>query len=281
MTFEADVLLKTYDGGFSEKPHCEAHCKQSRNFCVELRSCSLCLTAGLTYCAVDALSFLGRIQHSRLEDARLPDLAGISLESSVRWMLDRQTTYLEEVDEYNEESGDLANIDTDSGPVSGSPSRPPQQTSTPATFLPHIGALYIDERPRASPPTINLREEDLRWAGFNGRHNKVADTCYCFWNTGAIAVRRLLVLECLNANQMQILGRIHLVERVKLRRYLLEKVQHIVGGFGKGIGDPPGMGLCFGVVRSVEGLTMIQRHPTCLPWPCRAGPAGRTGHQEH
>jgi hypothetical protein len=31
------------------------------------------------------------------------------------------------------------------------------------------------------------------------------------------------------------------VDSVGLRRYLLGKVQHIVGGFGKGVDDPPGM----------------------------------------
>lgn len=30
------------------------------------------------------------------------------------------------------------------------------------------------------------------------------------------------------------------VDEVRNRRYLLEKTQHLVGGFGKGPGDPPG-----------------------------------------
>lgn len=36
------------------------------------------------------------------------------------------------------------------------------------------------------------------------------------------------------------LGRLHLVDETRMQRYLLEKTQHTVGGFGKGIGEPPG-----------------------------------------
>ena len=36
------------------------------------------------------------------------------------------------------------------------------------------------------------------------------------------------------------LNRAHLVDIVALRRYLFEKTQHIVGGFGKGVNTAPG-----------------------------------------
>ena len=36
------------------------------------------------------------------------------------------------------------------------------------------------------------------------------------------------------------LGHLDLIDKARMRRYLLEKTQHIVGGFGKGIGEPPG-----------------------------------------
>ena len=39
------------------------------------------------------------------------------------------------------------------------------------------------------------------------------------------------------------LHQLGLVDIARMRRYLLEKTQHIVGGFGKGIGEPPGEGL--------------------------------------
>ena len=38
----------------------------------------------------------------------------------------------------------------------------------------------------------------------------------------------------------QMLHRLQLIDSVRCRQYLLDKVQHIVGGFGKGIGEPPG-----------------------------------------
>lgn len=37
----------------------------------------------------------------------------------------------------------------------------------------------------------------------------------------------------------QVLNRLHLIEPSSKRRYLLEKTQHLAGGFGKLPGDPP------------------------------------------
>ena len=47
------------------------------------------------------------------------------------------------------------------------------------------------DNPQSDPETrtLNFDDEDLQFAGFSGRPNKIADTCYCFWNTGALAVR--------------------------------------------------------------------------------------------
>ena len=36
------------------------------------------------------------------------------------------------------------------------------------------------------------------------------------------------------------LDRLNLVDAARNRRYLLEKTQHLIGGFGKGVGEPPG-----------------------------------------
>jgi geranylgeranyl transferase type-1 subunit beta len=35
-------------------------------------------------------------------------------------------------------------------------------------------------------PSINF---SLEWTGFNGRCNKIADTCYAFWVHGSLSVR--------------------------------------------------------------------------------------------
>ena len=37
----------------------------------------------------------------------------------------------------------------------------------------------------------------------------------------------------------QTLNQLNIIDRIALRRYLLDKVQHLVGGFGKMPGDPP------------------------------------------
>ncbi|KAL8874687.1 MAG: hypothetical protein Q9174_000027 [Haloplaca sp. 1 TL-2023] len=67
--------------------------------------------------------------------------------------------------------------------------------------------------------------EDLSWVGMTGRCNKVADTCYAFWAGGS-----LMMMDSL-----------HLLDMPALRRYLLEKTQHRIGGFGKLPGDAPGV----------------------------------------
>jgi len=59
--------------------------------------------------------------------------------------------------------------------------------------------------------------------GFNGRCNKVADSCYSWWICATL----------------QALGRLDLVDTDEVLRFLLERAQHVVGGFGKYPGDPP------------------------------------------
>jgi geranylgeranyl transferase type-1 subunit beta len=40
-------------------------------------------------------------------------------------------------------------------------------------------------------------------------------------------------------NTPQVLDHFHIIDQTAMRRYLLDKTQHIVGGFGKIPGDPP------------------------------------------
>ena len=44
------------------------------------------------------------------------------------------------------------------------------------------------------------------------------------------------------------LGKLDLVDADGIRRYLVEKVQHVIGGFGKGIDEPPGRDTTEGVL---------------------------------
>ena len=79
----------------------------------------------------------------------------------------------------------------------------------------------------SEPPSLARLslDENLRHVGFNGRCNKVADTCYTWWVGATLAT----------------LGKGDLVARVPARRFLLEKTQHLIGGLAKHPGGPPDM----------------------------------------
>ncbi|KAI5820804.1 terpenoid cyclases/protein prenyltransferase alpha-alpha toroid [Pyronema omphalodes] len=145
-----------YDGGISDRELGESH-------------------AGMTYCAVAALSLLGR-----LED-------GISNhEDLVRWLVQRQVPFEERHVMDDEEWADILATGTDAEKAAGIEIK-----------------LGADGKPI--------------WAGFHGRCNKKADTCYSFWIGGTLSILKKLHLMDLSAN----------------RRFLLEKTRHIIGGFMK------------------------------------------------
>ncbi|KDN67946.1 putative prenyltransferase and squalene oxidase [Colletotrichum sublineola] len=66
-------------------------------------------------------------------------------------------------------------------------------------------------------------DPNLRFVGFNGRCNKVADTCYCWWVGGTL----------------QMLDRASLIDAGPSRRFIMSKTQHLIGGFSKYPGGPP------------------------------------------
>ncbi|KAM0339910.1 hypothetical protein ACHAPU_010742 [Fusarium lateritium] len=68
-------------------------------------------------------------------------------------------------------------------------------------------------------------EIDYGHVGFNGRWNKKADTCYCWWVGGTLAM----------------LGNSSIINVNPSRRYLLDVTQHRIGGFSKAVGGPPDM----------------------------------------
>ncbi|RDA91103.1 hypothetical protein CP533_6694 [Ophiocordyceps camponoti-saundersi (nom. inval.)] len=65
--------------------------------------------------------------------------------------------------------------------------------------------------------------DECSHVGFNGRWNKKADTCYCWWVAGT--------LEMLDSRA--------LVNDTPTRHYLLDITQHRIGGFSKSTGGPP------------------------------------------
>lgn len=108
---------------------------------------------------------------------------------------------------------------------------------------------------------------DLNWTGYNGRCNKIADTCYAFWVGASLDVSHsnpmvfgltallpafpcalsllplfpaLYLIPSADNGLFQMLNHPSLPCRPSLRRWLLEKTaHHTLGGFGKLAGDLP------------------------------------------
>ncbi|KAF2842742.1 terpenoid cyclases/Protein prenyltransferase [Patellaria atrata CBS 101060] len=182
---------QTYDGGISEAPFHEAH-------------------AGFTYCAISTLSFLDRLPNGvgghlyHYGNVRLSGLTDLDL--TVRWFVSRQTTTLDD-----EEAADTYSDETDTTATCHDAHSFVKTRSVPAKS----DETCEKDRP---PPAV-----ELQWIGFNGRPNKVADTCYAWWTCASMAI----------------LGKLNLLSYTENQLYLLSKPQHAIGGFGKLPGDPP------------------------------------------
>ncbi|KAI1859406.1 hypothetical protein JX265_010409 [Neoarthrinium moseri] len=160
--------------------------------------------AGYGYCAVSALSILDLAE----EDAEEPNKslqAGIAdIPALVHYLVCRQFAYTDE-EEDEEEDEDGENED-------GENEGEPPETLTTDTPIPEMATLSIDY--------VNI-------AGFSGRLNKIPDTCYTWWVAGAL---RILDAALPGATS---------VDRASGRAFLLEKTQHVIGGFGKHVDRPP------------------------------------------
>lgn len=163
--------------------------------------------SGLNFCAVAALSCLDRTKEGRRTQGSACDANYVNMDHNIDWILQRQTTWVDEDDSSDED-------DNSSDDVPNQPDAPEQP---------------------AHPQPIP--------AGFNGRLGKMADTCYCFWNVGALAI----------------LNQQHLIDIHALRHYLCGKAQHMIGGFSKAPGAPPDvmhsyLGLAALAVQKEKGL---------------------------
>jgi geranylgeranyl transferase type-1 subunit beta len=126
---------QSHEGGIGQGPLLEAH-------------------SGLNYCGIASLSFISLLHQGRISVQKLAEDIDLDTQGCVRWMLDRQTTF---IDEDDSEDGD-----SDHG--------------ADTAAIPH------------EPDSQSLLGSEKSIAGFCGRSGKVADTCYCFWNVGALAV---------------------------------------------------------------------------------------------
>jgi len=203
---------------------------------------------GFTCCAIAALSFLGRLP---LKDSQKPDgkSRGVTnVHATLRWLASRQTATLDMddgLDTYNDE------------------------TDTSATCHDAHSFLDLDsvisKQGETNMKGVAHAHFELQWVGMNGRCNKVADTCYAYWVSAPL----------------KMLGYMDIVDQVPVRKWLLDKTQHLVGGFGKVTGDPPDMYHSFlglmvlamfgepGLQNVDEALCITDRakkHLESLPW---------------
>ncbi|KAI0450479.1 terpenoid cyclases/Protein prenyltransferase [Xylaria acuta] len=140
--------------------------------------------SGYAYCAVAALALLDSANPDPSATPHRYIHAGIpSIPSLVHFLVSRQSAYSDPRDD----DGD----DDDTAP-------PDLSSLSLSDAVPHL-------------------------TGFNGRLNKLPDTCYTWWNSGALSL----------------LGEDGLVSRGPARRFILEKTQHLIGGFAKHPGGPP------------------------------------------
>ncbi|OIW22611.1 terpenoid cyclases/Protein prenyltransferase [Coniochaeta ligniaria NRRL 30616] len=103
---------------------------------------------------------------------------------------------------------------------------------------------YVDPSPDEDddPDTSNFAfsslsiSDPLVSVAFNGRCNKVADTCYCWWVTGALSILPPVDMSSSHRGTSNVEV---MISRPAARRFLLDKTQHIIGGFSKHPGGPP------------------------------------------
>ncbi|KAI9766543.1 MAG: hypothetical protein M1840_006501 [Geoglossum simile] len=155
----------------------------------------------MTYCGIGALSFLNRLPDSlgdvafKVQELTKGDdisvLTGLpSLEETIRWLAERQVGYFPHEEDESEEDDEGKGAEK----VVPNPQRREGIAETVNEHLPY-GTHY---------------------AGFSGRRNKKADTCYSFWVGASLAI----------------LKKNDLIDACANRRFLLECTQHgILGGF--------------------------------------------------
>ena len=169
--------------------------------------------SGLNFCGIACLELLRRCEEQErglgLASLSLdpeqghPVFSDLDLQECVKYMLARQTTWVDELDDEDEDEEATTN---------GVP-----DASEPATV-------------RTPPPG----SDETPIAGFNGRPNKMANTCYCYWNLGALAI-----FNSPGAPPTHPVGLTHLAHTASTRKYLLDTTQHQIGGFSKAPGEHP------------------------------------------
>jgi geranylgeranyl transferase type-1 subunit beta len=144
--------------------------------------------AGYSYCAVAALSVLDLAAEDTSHPNRYMEAGITDVSSLIHYLVSLQFVYTGD-----EEDEDTSEANADQAP----------------------------------PPDMSTFTSDA-WsvAGFSGRPNKIADTCYAWWVAGALS----LLSSAFNGPT---------VARTAGREFLIQKTQHVIGGFGNHAGKPP------------------------------------------
>ncbi|KAL1854418.1 geranylgeranyl transferase type-1 subunit beta [Diaporthe australafricana] len=197
---------QSYDGGFSESLGHESH-------------------AGYAYCSVAALALLDRpvgatapepeatdqqqtpfphYSQSRSMQEGIPDIPGF-----ISFLISRQFAFLEKEEQEADEDDE-----------------------DPETANFQMASLSLSEP-----------DQDMKHIGFNGRCNKVADTCYTWWVLGSLSILGVLNHASLSSSSSSPSSQSsNTVDQSALeaaRKFLLDKTQHAIGGFGKRAANPP------------------------------------------
>lgn len=125
--------------------------------------------AGYTYTAIASLAFLDRLPESAAQSSFSWKLAPetstgretalTNLTGMIRWLLSRQLAYAGADDDEDDQGARSPQMNSDCIP--------------PEAGVPSLAGISLNE---------------AMCVGFNGRANKLADTCYCYWVPASLEV---------------------------------------------------------------------------------------------
>ena len=103
------------------------------------------------------------------------------IDQVTRWLVFRQTLYEDEDVDVDEQTPDSETNGRNEDSLT-------KIAQNPSAAL-QAEAKYPVKYQVNAVPTLESHMQDLSSAGFNGRCNKVADTCYAWWVGGTLSVR--------------------------------------------------------------------------------------------
>ena len=152
----------------------------------------LTTSAGLTFCALATLSFLGHpgvhdpLSSRRQGTAEVPQARHWDFDHDrmIKWLAHRFT--IDITDEDYEHADDA----TRNAAVSEPDAATSEQTEKSFQKIRSVPAseMVSTKDQAAADAFVEMRSRPICWAGFAGRCNKIADTCYAFWAGASLKV---------------------------------------------------------------------------------------------